>query len=508
MKKLILFLLLSVAAHANTTVTGTIIDPTTGNKFNGTMSFILSYNGARQISTNSILVTPIPPPAISVNNGSLPTGFTIPGNDDIAPARTTYMAYWYDQSGALLRASPYYISGGTFDLGSAVPTAITTSNVNFLDLFGLRSLVISKSGGFISLWNGLHFNGYSDAGVTQTWDLNSSNGALTFGFLFPKSFLVSTLPAASGLTNALVVVTDALTQDNCGIGGGSSLTLCRSNGTTWVSFLSSGSYVTVNGNQTINNVKTFTSVPVIPGYVDIVSSQAIGGTKSFSDPVNINGALTVNGAGLFNNTLTVGSGISLTNGFGVTTPASTGNTFDISLSTGNSTTSGTTGNLAVTVGTATSGGGGSVNLNAGNSSALGSGGNITMQAGAAVSSGGAGTGRGGSITGNAGNNSVSGRQAGSISFLAGHNSTSSNQDGSITISTPNNSIVLNNTSLCSACVQVTGTLSLTATTFALLPGSPQNGMWLYCSDCTVATPTAGGGTGAFVGRRNGVWVGY
>lgn len=48
---------------------------------------------------------------------------------------------------------------------------------------------------------------------------------------------------------------------------------------------------------------------------------------------------------------------------------------------------------------------------------------------------------------------------------------------------------------------------LTSVTFATLPASPVNGMILYCSDCTVANPTAAAGTGAVVKRINGVWVG-
>jgi len=37
-------------------------------------------------------------------------------------------------------------------------------------------------------------------------------------------------------------------------------------------------------------------------------------------------------------------------------------------------------------------------------------------------------------------------------------------------------------------------------------GTPANGVVMYCSDCTLANPCAGGGTGAFAKRLNGVWV--
>lgn len=45
-----------------------------------------------------------------------------------------------------------------------------------------------------------------------------------------------------------------------------------------------------------------------------------------------------------------------------------------------------------------------------------------------------------------------------------------------------------------------------AMTFATLP-AVANGSIVFCSDCTITNPTTGGGTGAFVKRLNGVWVG-
>jgi hypothetical protein len=45
----------------------------------------------------------------------------------------------------------------------------------------------------------------------------------------------------------------------------------------------------------------------------------------------------------------------------------------------------------------------------------------------------------------------------------------------------------------------------TSTAFARL-GTPINGTFYYCNDCTVANPCAGGGTGALAKRLNGIWV--
>lgn len=54
-------------------------------------------------------------------------------------------------------------------------------------------------------------------------------------------------------------------------------------------------------------------------------------------------------------------------------------------------------------------------------------------------------------------------------------------------------------------VDSTGLPRIGATTQAAL-GTPTNGTMVYCSDCTIANPCAGSGTGALAKRLNGVWV--
>jgi len=51
----------------------------------------------------------------------------------------------------------------------------------------------------------------------------------------------------------------------------------------------------------------------------------------------------------------------------------------------------------------------------------------------------------------------------------------------------------------------TPSVQISATAFAGL-GTPNNGTLYFCSDCTLANPCAGGGTGALAKRLNGVWV--
>lgn len=54
-------------------------------------------------------------------------------------------------------------------------------------------------------------------------------------------------------------------------------------------------------------------------------------------------------------------------------------------------------------------------------------------------------------------------------------------------------------------IHAAGGFQLAPITFAVL-GTPGNGTIAYCSDCTIANPCAGAGTGALAKRLNGVWV--
>lgn len=50
-----------------------------------------------------------------------------------------------------------------------------------------------------------------------------------------------------------------------------------------------------------------------------------------------------------------------------------------------------------------------------------------------------------------------------------------------------------------------GEYATTAVLFTNL-GTPANGTFCYCSDCTIAAPCASGGTGAFAKRLAGAWA--
>lgn len=88
------------------------------------------------------------------------------------------------------------------------------------------------------------------------------------------------------------------------------------------------------------------------------------------------------------------------------------------------------------------------------------------------------------------------RSAAGVVDLAGGTFT----DGSLSA----NVALLNGTAAFTA-DQTVPTLVITATTFAGL-GTPANGTFKYCSDCTTAATCAGAGTGALAKRLNAVWV--
>ena len=49
-------------------------------------------------------------------------------------------------------------------------------------------------------------------------------------------------------------------------------------------------------------------------------------------------------------------------------------------------------------------------------------------------------------------------------------------------------------------------IAINQATLAAIAAGTNNGTIIYCSDCTIASPCAGGGSGAIAKRLNGVWV--
>jgi len=152
-----LALMFAVYGHA-TTVSGTF--KYNGSPFNGSVVVTLIYPG----TTGTYLNMPVPSGPVPIVNGAL-SSFDVDGNDIMLPRKTYYKFEFYDTYGNLATRLNYYVSGSTFDVGTAVPTPVLTNNINFLDLLGLRSLSVQN----LILYNSLTLGNtvVSSTGITS-----------------------------------------------------------------------------------------------------------------------------------------------------------------------------------------------------------------------------------------------------------------------------------------------------------------------------------------------------
>jgi hypothetical protein len=127
-----------------TTLTGTIKKPD-GTKLNGKIRLTLSHP-ARDTSDSTVVVPTTV--ELSVTNGTLPLTAAVAGNDVLQPANTYYICEYFDAYGKRVMANPFYIAGTTYDLGSATPTTVTTSNISYFAAdTNLRTDLASSAGG-------------------------------------------------------------------------------------------------------------------------------------------------------------------------------------------------------------------------------------------------------------------------------------------------------------------------------------------------------------------------
>lgn len=127
---ILLICLFGQIAHAGTTtISGTVLD-SAGNPFNGRWTFVLPVGVVDTVNHVAIAPTAI---TYSINNGTFPAYATLPDTATLSPANVYLTAYKYDSSGALLEISNYApVTGSPWNVGLAVPVAVTTTNISFL----------------------------------------------------------------------------------------------------------------------------------------------------------------------------------------------------------------------------------------------------------------------------------------------------------------------------------------------------------------------------------------
>lgn len=140
---LCMFLWVPVIYAGTVPVTGTIY-AASGARFNGTVRMTLSYPGTD--TTSGRLVSP-QAATFKINNGTIQSGATITPNDIISPGNTFYVTAFFASSGAMVRQNNFYVSGSQIDLGTATPTALTSSNLSFNNFTSLVNVTSSSING-------------------------------------------------------------------------------------------------------------------------------------------------------------------------------------------------------------------------------------------------------------------------------------------------------------------------------------------------------------------------
>jgi len=125
---LITFLATS-ARCSTTTLTGTIYD-SQSNPLNGTLTMTLPAPASDGVHAYS----PVPV-SFRVENGSIVGGAPLLdlGSAGVQPKGLWYAAKAYDQVGNLAFYGNYVVTGASYDLGAAVPTIVTTSNISYIN---------------------------------------------------------------------------------------------------------------------------------------------------------------------------------------------------------------------------------------------------------------------------------------------------------------------------------------------------------------------------------------
>lgn len=178
MKQLLAILLLSAAAFASTTtLTGTIKD-SQGNGISGTL--VMTLPVPAQDQTTNVAVAP-GPTFFRLANGVITGGAKLYDVLTLQPAALYYQARAYDTAGNLVFYGNYSVSGASFNLGAAVPTTITTSNISYAGV-GFTNLN--------NVWTGIQTI-FTDGVHATNLQNNIANSAGVTGFLHVNTGIIT-----------------------------------------------------------------------------------------------------------------------------------------------------------------------------------------------------------------------------------------------------------------------------------------------------------------------------
>ena len=173
-----LVVLLSVVpCYAGTIpLTGTIRTPQ-GNLLTGRIDMTLSYSAARDTTANNVIVAA--KVTFPVRNGALPSNAQIVPNDILQPRNTTYGVEYFNNFGTKIAQNTFFVSGQSFNLGTAVPSTITTSNISFVPVSGIIGAIY------------VNCDGMDDTSILQAAITNAPSGSTV---IFSGTCLISLGP--------------------------------------------------------------------------------------------------------------------------------------------------------------------------------------------------------------------------------------------------------------------------------------------------------------------------
>lgn len=117
-----------MASASKTTLTGTINDAQ-GDGING---YLVMWLPVPAQDTTSNVAVSNEPVYFTLLNGAITGGAQLYDTANLQPAGLYYIARAYDVTGNVVFAGNYVVTGGTFNLGAATPTSVTTSNISYL----------------------------------------------------------------------------------------------------------------------------------------------------------------------------------------------------------------------------------------------------------------------------------------------------------------------------------------------------------------------------------------